>query len=725
VRLTIVQRFVASIILILCSMAVVIAIALDQPWLGLSLEPGESENTVIVGRVAPSGPAGSVASGSRLVAVVGDAQRIDIVALDRIEEPDAIESYEAYNDFMARQGRIAALVASGEIELLVEGAAGAVATVAVSPQKRRPFSSLPLAFWFQVGCAMVIAVIGAWVASIRRGDRKAALFAFAGYGASLSALSAAIYSTRELALPGKLFLCLSALNHAGALIFAAFMIGLFTLYPKRLGLRWLFPASAAFLFVWWGLNLLQVLPSISMGFYLAILLSMALIVGLIGAQYVATRGDLPARRALSWLGLSVVIGAGAFTVLMALPILLGSQTALSQSYSFGFFPLIYLGVALGLTRYRLFDLDRWAFDVLSYVLAVLLFVAIDTLLVFILAFNFQESIGITAILIGLFYLPMRNWLAGRMLAVGKIDPYDLFRSSAEVALQQTRQDQAARWEKALSDFFEPLTVERGVAKAATTPAIADEGRGLDIPAYAWSGPLRLMHLHKGRKLFGSPHVRLVEQLASLVMEAERNRQAYDLGVREERTRIARDLHDNVGAMLLSSLRAPEPSTARDQVRGALSDIREIVNGLSQRNETLPHIVAHLRAETMERLHGIEVDWPEGAADHAPIVLPYTIYRHFTSAHRELVSNVIRHGHARSVSIHTVVEEGWLVHRLENSLGYDAERPKDGRGGNGIVNLERRAAELGGSFSFDRGTTKATAEIRLPIKAVAAGQDGAS
>jgi signal transduction histidine kinase len=723
-RLTIVQRFVVSLFVILCAVAAVTAVALDQPWLGLSLEPGQPEDAVIVGSVAPASPAGVVDPGSRLVAISSGAERVDIVALDRIEEPDAIESYEAYNDFMARQGRIASLIASGEIELLVESADGSSTTVVVLPETRRPLSSLPLAFWFQLGCAAVIAIIGAWVASIRRGDRQAALFAFAGYGASLSALSAAVYSTRELALPDKLFFSLSGLNHAGALIFAAFMIGLFTLYQKRIGLRWLFPACSVFLFGWWALNILQVLPGISVGFYLAVLLAMVVIAGLIGVQYFSTRGDLPARRALLWLGISVLIGAGAFTVLMALPILLGSQTALSQSYSFGFFPLIYLGVALGLTRYRLFDLDRWAFDVLSYVLAVLLFVAIDALLVSMLALNFEASLGLTAIVVGLFYLPLRNWASVRLLGVGEIDPYDLFRSSAEIALQQTREERAARWEQTLVGFFEPLTIERDVGNASTSPAIADEGRALDVPAYAWSDPLRLVHLHKGRKLFGGPHVRLVEQLSFLVMEAERSRQAYDLGVREERSRIARDLHDNVGAMLLSSLRAREASSARDQVRGALSDIREIVNGLSERNETLAHIVAHLRAETMERLHGIDVDWPEGDADHAMIVLPYSIYRHFTSAHRELVSNVIRHGQAHSVSIRTALKEGWLIHRLENNLGPAADRQTDSRGGNGIVNLKRRAAELGGCFVFDRGTAKATAEIRLPLKTVAINLGGA-
>lgn len=714
-QLTVVQRFVVSLFVILFAAVTVTAVATNRPWLGLSLEPDAVSDAVFSRSVSHPGPSGAVEQGWRLVTVSNPRSRVDIVARDQIEEPDAIDSYDAYNAFMEKQGQLAGMIASGEVSLLFERKDGSQATVVVSPEKRRPLSSLPFAFWFQLGCAVVIAVIGAWVTSIRRGDRQAALFAFAGYGASLSALSAAIYSTRELALPKNLFVTLSALNHGGALIFAAFMIGLFTLYPRRLALGWLFPCCSVLLVVWWMLNFLQVLPNISVGFYLAVLLSMAVITALIGLQFFATRGDLPARRALLWLGVSVLIGAGAFTVLMALPILLGSQAPLSQAYSFGFFPLIYLGVALGLTRYRLFDLDRWAFGVLSYVLAVLLFVAIDAILVSLLALNFQQSIGLTAVLIGLFYLPLRNWIVGRVLNVEKIDSYDLFRSSAEIALQQTKEQRAAHWEKALADYFEPLKVETVERGGVAAPTVSGEGLALEIPAYEWSEPLRLSHMHRGRRLFGYPHVRLVEQFASLVREADRNRQAYDLGVREERSRIARDLHDNVGSMLLSSLRAPEEKTARDQVRGALADIREIVNGLSERRQTLPHIVAHLRAETLERLHDIDVDWPQGDGDNTEITLPYPVYRHFTSAHRELISNVIRHGDARSVSIKTALEDGWLVHQLENDLGPAAGQCPDVSGGNGILNLKQRALELGGHFVFDRQQERARAEIRLPLE----------
>lgn len=713
-RLTAVQRFGLSLAVLMAVVIAVTAATLVTPWLGLSLVADRQSNAIVIAAVHSRGPSFEHAvPGERLVAISGAGQKIELEERDGIEEPDALGDYSAFNAFMERQSLVADILATGVVELEFEAPDGTRSLAAISPAPYRAIASLPFSFWFQLACAVIIAAIGSWVASLRRGDRQAATFALAGYGASLSIFSAAIYSSRELALTGEWFTALSALNHLGATTFAAFMIGLFTIYPKRLGLSKLFAASAFGLYLWWLLNTLQMLPGIPNVLYIGILAAMLMILGLIGAQYVATRSDLPSRRALLWLGISVLIGAGAFTVLMALPILMGQEGTLSQAYSFGFFPLIYLGVMLGLTRYRLFELDRYAFDILSYVLAVMLFVALDVLLVSVLALNFSVSIGVTAILIGLFYLPLRNMVSARFLAARNKDPYDLFAASAEIALQPTLHARTKRWESTLEDFFEPLSIERGIA-AGPKASVSDEGLALDVPAYPWSPSLRLLHHRRGRSLFGAPHMRIVEQLALLVAEADENRRAYDKGVREERSRIGRDLHDNVGAMLLSSLRAPDAVASRDLVRGALSDIREIVNGLSDRNETLANIVAYPRAETMERLAGCEVDWPQGAADLSTLTLAYPVYRSFTSAHRELITNVIRHGDTRRVWVETELEGGELVHRVRNALLTGTAPSCDEGGGNGVPNLEARATALGGSFILELRDGMARGEIRLPL-----------
>jgi two-component system, NarL family, sensor histidine kinase DevS len=714
-RLTVVQRLALGLAMTAVLCAAIVLVAARQPWLGLGLAPAAEGTDILVTSVSPGGPAaGRVAPGSRLVAISapGGAGRIALAAIDVIEEPDAVENYDRYNAFMQRQSAIHALLTRGPAELHVVRPGEAPATIAVQALPARPVGDLPFAFWFQMGCAVVIMVIALWVTALRPQRRDVSLFAWAGYGVVLSALAASVYSTRELALDGSLFLALGLANHAGAMMFAIFMIGLFTVYPVDLRLSWLFRIAAVVLSGWYVVNALQLFPDNVTGFYLGILLAMLTIIALIALQYRATRGDLAARKALLWLGITVLVGAGAFTVLMALPILVGVQPVLSQAYSFGFFPIIYLGVALGLTRYRLFDLDRLALDVLTYLLAAVLFLVIDILLVTALAVNLSVSVAITAIIVGLVYLPLRNHLVARMTGDRDSDPFELFQASTEIALQPTREQRAERWQAALEKFFRPLSLAASPVSVAR-PVIRDDGTALALPAYDWSPALELRHNAGGKRLFGPPHARIVEKLSGLVSEAERSRRAYDRGVTEERHRIGRDLHDNVGAMLLSSLAARDDTASRQFVRSALGDIKEIVNGLSADSEPLGHVVAELRAETFDRLAGRPVRWPAGDADEASVSLPYPAYRAFTSAHREMISNAVRHGGQGEISIETSVVGGMLVHRVTNALP-EGTRQTGGIGGHGLANLSRRSADIGGEFVFAVEEGRAVAEIRLPV-----------
>ena len=103
-----------------------------------------------------------------------------------------------------------------------------------------PASSLPPQFWIQLISGVVSFLIAMLVWSVRPSNAPAGMFALSGAGLMLSALSAAIYSTRELALDEHLFSWLSIANHLGAIGFGMAMIALFLIYPKQLiRKRWL------------------------------------------------------------------------------------------------------------------------------------------------------------------------------------------------------------------------------------------------------------------------------------------------------------------------------------------------------------------------------------------------------------------------------------------------------------------------------------------------------
>src|SRR5690606_15025377 len=119
---------------------------------------------------------------------------------------------------------------------------------------------------------------GAWVWSLRRRDPACLMFALSGAGLMISALPAAIYSTRELAIEGELFTLLSALNHAGVHVFGGALIALFLVYPRRLVAPIWLAALPIVLGIWLWADVSQTAPDPVSGMYVPMLMEMVAIV---------------------------------------------------------------------------------------------------------------------------------------------------------------------------------------------------------------------------------------------------------------------------------------------------------------------------------------------------------------------------------------------------------------------------------------------------------------
>ena len=376
-RLTPVLILAPALVLAALGALGAVLLALDQPWAGIDLAvTGDGQGIVLAG-VDPAGPNAGLAPGDRLLALAAaeGAARIEPRAADLAEEPDVADSFAALDGvFLTRQGRLHDMLASGRARATLAPADGSDRTVTLATAPARPVGDLPAVFWVQVLVGVIGLVMGTWVWSLRAQDLAAFMFALAGAGLALSALCASVYSTREVAMPEGLFRVLSNLNNTGSLTFGAGMIGLLLRYPARLtGVRGAFvPAVILAAFV--AADVLRLAPGPAFTRYLPILLAMLGIVACLGVQVRATRGDPRGRATLRWLGLSILVGAGAFTLTIVVPQLLGAEVTLSQGYAFLFFLLIYAGLAVGVRRTRLFNLEKWAFRILFTMVAVVLIV---------------------------------------------------------------------------------------------------------------------------------------------------------------------------------------------------------------------------------------------------------------------------------------------------------------------------------------------------------------
>ncbi len=176
----------------------------------------------------------------------------------------------------------------------------------------------------------------------------------------------------------------------------------------------------------------------------------------------------------------------------------------------------------------------------------------------------------------------------------------------------------------------------------------------------------------------------------------------EAAVAEERSRIARDLHDTLGhslsvialkSELAQRLLPDDPARAADEIadvertaREAMASVRETVTGYRQ-----PTLAIELAgAREALRVAGIR-----GTVEPPPEGLPREVDALLGWAVREGVTNVLRHSDARSAAIR-VIADGTRhgVEIVDDGLRTDADGPATG-GGHGLTGLRERAARLGG------------------------------
>ncbi|MFN3409683.1 MAG: two-component regulator propeller domain-containing protein [Limisphaerales bacterium] len=199
--------------------------------------------------------------------------------------------------------------------------------------------------------------------------------------------------------------------------------------------------------------------------------------------------------------------------------------------------------------------------------------------------------------------------------------------------------------------------------------------------------------------------RYVQKMRRKLARLERER-----AVEQERMRIARDIHDDLGARLtqvafLSDLTAGEigrdqPAGERlakiaDGSREAIRSLEEIVWAVNPRRDLLPHLVDYLSHYANEFFRAT----PVRCRQDLPLLLPEIpvsaeLRHHLFLACKEAMNNIQKHAHATEVWLRVRVSEANLEIEIEdNGRGLPAETTD--MAGNGLGNLQTRLAQVGG------------------------------
>ncbi|OCC25599.1 hypothetical protein MB02_02930 [Croceicoccus estronivorus] len=609
---------------------------------------------------------------------------------DLTPDPDVIDSYDAQARFFARQDAFARWLAEpGQDTVPVIGDGRLRTQIPLTPSR-----SLPFEFWLQILVGFAIFVVSAWIWALQPRALANRLFGIAGAGVWISATTAALYSTRWLALPSSLFVPLSAMNVFGAMTYGVAMICLFLIYPVRMIPNRLLAVVAAFFGGWFLLGQFDALGSPANEGPLLTATEMLAILLLVAVQFFRSRKKPLERAAIRWVGVSTLIGSGLFICTVVIPVLLGLEPLIGQSYAFAFFLIVHLGVAFGLRRNALFQSERWAIGMFRAVSFGLLLIAVDIALITLLGSISSAAVLTMLLLLPFFYLPWRGLVQRWLLGNRRIE--DLLEEVAHIALIGDVEQRVQQWRGIFEKAFSPLQIDTVGPGASAKVDILEDGIALQLPAVIDCPALLVRYKNSGTRLFQERDRQLATRLIDLASSLKRQQEAFKQGVSTERSRISRDLHDDLSARLVSGLMLEDPGELKAVLRASLAEVRTIVSTEEGGSGQLVDILADSRAEAAERLEaaGIELSWP--VADISGHMSPQS-QKALASVLREIVTNVVKHSGAGRLSVRTRLENARLyLVASDDGANFNGTLKQ----GNGLKNMRARLAAIDGYFDFD-------------------------
>jgi len=695
--------FVAAVI------AGVIGFSVNQPWLGVDMNFDTPAGGAVVASAA--GPARAIPAGTVIVEVAGGGDRLRLERNDLTGQVDgSFGPFADFQRFMARQGRMAEMMRQPQMTLT--DSRGRDWTI--QPTWGRPIGTFGVDFWIGVVVGVVAWLTSAAIFVFRPKEASARYMLLSGFAMLFCAPMGVMYSARELALPETAFYLINGVNFLGGSLFSAALLALLLYYPKTLAPRWVGLLVVGVYLAWYVAQALGWFADLTFARRFLTLCGLGGCFVLSGVHWQGTRRDPVARAALSWFLLSWVVVASAFVAIVLAPQMFGVDTSAVEPYGFLLFLLIYGGLAVGIMRYRLFELGEWWGRIMAWTLGLLLLAGLDMLFLAGLRLSTELSLSLALLICGLVWLPLRGLVAERVMGRGKTDDRALFEGVVQIGLTAQPADQLAQWVAVLRRRFDPLRLD--VGEGAERARLEDDGVALVTPALPGLPALRLEYARGGRALFSPADVAQADALADMLRFVFESRDAYERGAVGERKRIAGDIHDNLGASLLSALHSRDGERKDRYIREGLADLRSIVTEPPAAGGGLTETLAASRKEMAERLQArsIALDWP--LQDAPAEGVSSGVAQSLRAMLREITNNIIKHARAERVRVTLVREAGALVLTVEDDgVGFD---PATVAAGAGLGGLAERAARHGGAVDWSPGDggSGTRVAVRLPLGA---------
>jgi signal transduction histidine kinase len=186
-----------------------------------------------------------------------------------------------------------------------------------------------------------------------------------------------------------------------------------------------------------------------------------------------------------------------------------------------------------------------------------------------------------------------------------------------------------------------------------------------------------------------------------------------------RTRIASDLHDDIGSTLSSISMISEMASHKDQEselakalskigddsRGVLNSMDDIIWSVNPKNDSLSSLMVRLREYTIPLCESKNITFSMITDEtiHA-MKLEMDERRNIFLIVKESVNNAVKYSGCQTLSISFIKNPTLEIVIHDDGCGFDTETPSSR---NGLVNIKRRARQIGGELLIQSENRKGT------------------
>lgn len=196
-----------------------------------------------------------------------------------------------------------------------------------------------------------------------------------------------------------------------------------------------------------------------------------------------------------------------------------------------------------------------------------------------------------------------------------------------------------------------------------------------------------------------------------------------------RSKIARDLHDDIGSTLssisLMSQLAKDGSdhpnkeqelfeTISTASKEAMELMSVIVWSVNPNNDKLSNILIRMREYAGDILEACNINLHIRLDDEVKdFIIPMEKRKDFYLIFKEAVNNVAKYSKAENATIHLTKEHGKMIMTIhDDGQGFEVEKL---RSGNGLVNMQERAKSIGGKLEISSQQGEGTTvRLEMPV-----------